>query len=189
MPKRYTEEQRAYIFENYSKKTPKEIAEHLGIKQGNLVAYAHRHNLVSKRTWTKEDEQYLLSKYGIMTAERIGKKLGKTTRQIVEKAKTMQIGGFLDNCDKLCLSEVCRLVNRDKETIKKTWFKHGLKWVKKGKFTIIEPDDLIEFMRTHPQYWNGTEVEAYYFEKYDWFREKRLVDRKKRCDERWGVVS
>lgn len=189
MPKRYSEYAQNYIRENYSKKTPREIAEHLGIKQCNLVAYAHRHNLVSKRTWTKEEEQYLLNKYGMMTAERIGKKLGKTPRQIVEKAKTMKIGGFLDNCDKLCLSEVCRLVKRDKETIKETWFNHGLKWVKKGKFTIIAPDDLFEFMKENPKYWDATEVEAYYFEEFEWFREKRLIDRKKKCDKRWGVIA
>lgn len=189
MPKRYSEYEHNYILKNYPKKTPKEIAEHLGIKKCNLTAYAYRHGISNNRYWTKEQEEYLLNKYGMMTAERIGKKLGKTKRQVVEKAKLMKIGGFLNNCDKLCLSEVCRLVKRDKETIKKTWFGHGLKWVKKGRFTIISPEDLFEFMKTHPKYWDATEIESYYFEEFDWFREKRLVDRKKKCDERWGGIA
>jgi hypothetical protein len=108
---------------------------------------------------------------------------------VIEKVCKLGIGTFLDNNENLCLAEVCRLVNRDKETIKKIWFKNGLKWHKKGKYTMIRPDDLISFMETHPQYWNGTQVESYYFERFHWFQEKRKKDRMELHNSRWQIAE
>lgn len=189
LKKRYfTAEEKRYIEENYPIKTVKEVADNLGVKKQNLIAYAHRHGISNNRYWTIEEEEYLLDKYGVMTAAAIGKKLGKTTRQVIEKVQKLGIGNFLENNENLCLAEVCRLVNRDKETIKKTWFKNGLKWKKKGKYTIVKPSDLFDFMRKNTCYWDATQCEKWYFERYDWFREKLLADRADLHNKRWGVL-
>lgn len=146
MVKALSKEIHEIIVKNYPLKTPAEVAQMVGMKKENVIAYAYRHKISGNRYWTKEEEEYLETHYGTMTACAIAKRLGKTTESVVTKAYKKNIGGFLDNAEEMHLAEICRLVGRDKETIKRTWVKYGLKIRKKGKYTMINEKDLAEFM-------------------------------------------
>lgn len=187
MKRRYfTEEEKEIIAMYYPIKTPAEVAEMLGRSVDVIRGYAYKNKISNNRFWTREEENYLIDKYGIMTAEGIAKKLGKSYRAVIDKINKMGIGNFTSNMDGLHLSDVCMLVGRDKETIKQTWVKYGLKIYKKGKYSIIKENDLIRFMENNPERWDATQCETYFFERFDWFREKRIADRNKMCERKWG---
>lgn len=186
MGREYTEIQKDIIQKYYPILTPQQVSDMTGIKKCNLVAYACRQGISNNRYWSKEDEEYLYKWYGRMTVAAISKKLGKSYRAVLDKLQKSQIGNFIDNSDDLILAEVCRLVGRDKKTIKITWVKYGLKITKKGKYLTIRQDDLINFMKNNPERWDGTKCEYWFFQKYKWFNDKRILDREKMCNKRWN---
>lgn len=186
MARRFTEEEKEIIAMYYPIKTPAEVAEMLGRSVGVIRGYAYKNKISNNRYWTKEEEEYLIEKYGTMTAAAIARRLKKPYNAVLTKIVRLGIGTFAENVDGLHLAEVCRLVGRDKETIKATWVKYGLRIKKKGAYSIIHEDDLIDFMKNNPERWDATQCETYFFERFDWFREKRIADRNKMCERRWG---
>ena len=186
MAKPYPREIKEMIEKYYPILSVKEVSEMTGIPVANLRAYAHRLKISNNRFWTKEEEEYLIEKFGTMTAAAIARRLKKPYNAVLTKIVRLGIGTFTENVDGLHLAEVCRLVGRDKETIKATWVKYGLRIKKKGAYSIIHEDDLIDFMKNNPERWDATQCETYFFERFDWFREKRIADRNKMCERRWG---
>lgn len=188
MARRYfTEEEKEIIAKYYPIKTPAEVAAMLGRSVDVIRGYACSNNISNNRYWTKSDEEYLSEKYGVMSIEGIAKKLGKSTIAVKDKLKRINAGTFLENTDGLCISEVGRLVGKHRTTIMKIWIKKdGLKFYSKSKYIIIREKDLADFMKNNPDRWDATECEAYFFERFDWFRKKRIADRDKMCRRRWG---
>lgn len=185
--KPFTEEDKRIIEKYYPIKTPAEVAAMLGRTVDVVREYAYKNKISNNRYWTKEEEEFLENKYGILTISGIAKKLGRSNRAVTDKIKQMGIGSFTENADGIHLAEVSRLVGRDKETIKRTWVRRGLKIYKKGKFSIIREKDLAKFMKENPERWNATECETWFFERFDWFREKRKKDLDAMCRSRWNV--
>lgn len=185
--KPFTEEDKRIIEKYYPIKTPDEVAAMLGRTVDVVREYAYKNKISNNRYWTKEEEEFLENKYGILTISGIAKKLGRSNRAVTDKIKQMGIGSFTENADGIHLAEVSRLVGRDKETIKRTWVRRGLKIYKKGKFSIIREKDLAKFMKENPERWNATECETWFFERFDWFREKRKKDLDAMCRSRWNV--
>lgn len=181
-----TNEQKEIIRKYYPILKPKEVAEMVNMKKENVVAYANRYGISNNRFWSEEEEEYLLKWYGMMSAGAIAEKLGKSYRNVIHKINHMKIGNFIDNTCDLNLAEVSRLVGKDKETIKRIWTKYGLVIRKKGKYSMIREKDLTCFMKNNPDRWNATKCESWYFERFEWFREKREQDREKMIQERWG---
>lgn len=186
MARRFTEEEKEIIAMYYPIKTPAEVAEMLGRSVSVIRGYAYKNKISNNRYWTKEEEEYLIEKFGTMTAAAIARRLKKPYNAVLTKIVRLGIGTFTENVDGLHLAEVCRLVGRDKETIKATWVKYGLRIKKKGAYSIIHEDDLTDFMKNNPDRWDATQCETYFFERFDWFREKRIADRNKMCERRWG---
>lgn len=181
-----TKEQKEIIEMYYPTKKPSEVAALAGMKKVNLIAYAHRHGISNNRYWSKKDTEFLVNRYGAMTAYEISRRLKKPYRSVIDKINKMKIGNFTDNMDGLHLADVSRLVGRDKETIKCTWVRHGLKIYKKGRFSIIKEKDLAKFMKENPERWDATQCEYWFFNKYDWYRDKRLKDRDLLCNRRYA---
>ena len=189
MARSLTTEQKEIIYKYYPVLTPNEVADMVGMKKVNLIAWAHRHGISNNRYWTKEEEDYLLKWYGKMSAKAISKKLGKEYRAVIDKLQKIRAGNFIENSVDLNLVEVCRVVGRDKETIKTTWVKYGLKIKKIGKYSMIREQDLLEFMKNNPDRWNATECESWYFERYHWFKEKKKNEWERLREERWKNVE
>lgn len=173
----------------YGKTDMDVLAVKLGKNKQAIAQYAHNHGVSSGRYWSKEEEQYLIENYGRMTARTISKRLGKDYRATLNKINHMEIGNFLDNTEHLHLADVSKIVSRDKETIKKCWFTHGLNHRKVGRYTIIKEIDLIKFMKENPKYWNATECDYYFFSRFGWFQTKLKQDSLQKREKRWGNVS
>ena len=190
MPKALSNEKQEIIYKYYPVLKPQEVADMVGMKKENVVAWAYKHGISNNRYWTKEEEEYLISRYGRSTVKQISKRLGKSYGNVLNKINHMGLGRFVDNSIDLSQAEVSRLVGRDKETLKNTWVKYGLKISKKGRFSMIKEQDLLDFMKNNPERWDATKCECWYFENYDWFREKHREDFKNMCAKRWkGAIN
>lgn len=177
------------LVSEYGKTNTSILAKKLGKKNQAIIQYAHKHGISAGRYWTKNEEQYILDNYGRMSARAISKKLGKSYQSTLNKINHMNIGNFLENTSHLHLSDVSYLVSRDKETIKRSWFTHGLNYKKVGRYTMIREKDLIKFMSKNHRYWDATECDYYFFSRFDWFQNKLKSDSLKKREKRWGSVS
>lgn len=186
----WTTEQIEYVKENYGKMPTKELAEKLGRKPQTIAQYCHKHNITCGRYWTKKQENYLESKVGKLSLREIAKRMGKPYREVIEKNYHMKLGSFLDNSEDLSLAEVSRLVGRNKETIKKTWVKYGLTIKKVGSYSMINQEELFEFMEKNPERWIPKECEEWYFETCGckWFEKRKKEEFNKMVEKRWGKV-
>lgn len=163
------------------------LAEKIGKKSQAIIQYAHKHGISAKRYWTDEEEEYLVNHIGIYSTQLIAHNLHKSYRQVLDKMQKMHLGNFLDNSEYMNLSAVCYLVNRDKETIKRVWFRNGLKKMKKGKYIMISESNLCDWMKTHKRYWDATECDYYFFSRFDWFQSKYNDDSMAKRYKRWNI--
>ena len=185
MAKPLSEDKKEIIYKFYPVIKPQEVADMVGMKKENVIAWAYKHGISNNRYRTKEEEDYLISRYGRSTVAQIAKHLGKTYRNVLDKITHLELGNYIENSIDLSLAEVSRLVGRDKETIKKTWVKYGFKINKKGRFSMIREQDLLNFMKNNPERWDATQCETWYFERYDWFQKKHKEDFERMCAKRW----
>lgn len=93
----WTEEEIEYLKQNYGVIHINEISHHLNIKKENIIAYATKHHIVSKRKWTEYDEQFLLNNRD-KPLEFLCKHFNKSISAIINKFR--DINGF----DKLEIS-------------------------------------------------------------------------------------
>lgn len=171
----------------YGKTSTEDLAEKIGKKRQAIIQYAHKHGISSGRFFTESEIEYIETHFGNKTSAVIAKNLGRDVHAVRSKIYQMGLGPYCMNSDRLNLRQVCDLVGRDKETIKDVWFKNGLKYVKKGKYTMIEEKDLLKFMEENPKYWNAVDCEAYFFQRFEWFREKHKVDFQNMVNSRWNI--
>lgn len=185
MPYPWAQWQIDLLREQYGKMNTNKLAEKIGKSPSAVIQYAFKHGISAGRYWTEEDERFLIAKSGVLSYARIAKILGKTTRQVTSKVQKMNLGSFLDNTEHLHLSAVSELVGKDNGTIMKTWVKNGLKYRSRGKYKMFVEDNLLEWMQTHPEFWDATKCDYYFFQRFDWFKEKLLADREKNHRKRW----
>lgn len=171
--------------EQYGKMNTQNLADAIGKKKQAVIQYAYKHNISANRYWTKEETQYLLDNFGYMTTGSIARRLNKPYKSVIDKINHMKLGSYLDNTDNLHLADVCRVVGRDKETIKRTWFKIGLPYRRCGKYIIITEQNLIKFMKNNPNYWNAHDCDYYFFSRFDWFQKKYKEEGIKIIENRW----
>lgn len=187
MPK-WTEEEKQWLAENYATASHDELVNHLDRNIICINKYAHEHGISKGRYWTPEERDYMERNVGKMPLKKIAENLGKTYTAVKDRNTREGYGKYIDNVDGIYLTEVSRLVGRDRETIKDVWVKRGLKIRKRGKYSIIKESCLAEVMRNNPDIWDATNCEKWFFERYAWFRQKREVDFKKMVDKRWKGV-
>ena len=142
-----------------------------------------------KKKWTQKEEDFLFENWGVFNISFIATSLKRSKGAVRCKASRMGLGSAAENSEKIHLAEVCRLVHRNKNTLKTTWVRRGLVITKLGRYSMIDQVNLAKVMKNNPEIWDATECDSY-FEYYDWFWEKRKADRKKKFDKRWeGYVS
>lgn len=64
-------------------------------------------------------------------------------------------------------------------TVNKYWVKHGLKFVRRGYYCLVEEKEILRFMQEHTDMWNATKCDYYLFYQYPWFMKKLEEDKKK----------
>ena len=139
-------------------------------------------NYGKHRRWTAKEEE-LLSRCSEKYPDSVtAKKLGRTTSAVKAKRIAMGISSFTNQTDKLTLKQVADLVGLDKTNIGKVWVRHGLSIQKQRHYRLVKEEDLVLFMRQHPEFWKASKCDYYFFCRYKWFRE-RLEREKAGADE------
>lgn len=128
------------------------------------------------RAWSQEDLnrlEELTEKYPLATVARI---LNRSENAVFLKRQRLGIGGFMANTDMLTRNTLSRILGAENRTIQ-YWERKGLKSVRKNPYVMYRQQDIIRYMKEHPEDWNAARVtDDTLFMQYPWFKEKRKND-------------
>lgn len=130
------------------------------------------------KRWTQEELRLLDEWSGTYTVATIAKKLGRSFNAVNIKMNRIGISGFQKRTELLTMNQVCIMLgNKKSSVIKNTWRKKGLRISRKGNFVVIRQQDLIKYMKEHPEDWNAAKVtDDSLFMSYQWYKDKRKAD-------------
>ena len=131
------------------------------------------------KRWTQEELQILEDMIGTYTTASIARKLGRSLNSVRIKLNRMGLAGFEKSTDLLTMNQVGLMMGVERRTIKKKWAGKGLRIVKKGNYRTIRQEDLIKYLRDHPEDWSAADVtDDTLIMRYPWYKEKKRKDKK-----------
>ena len=125
-----------------------------------------------KRKWTEQEEEEFLKLSEKYSQTKIARKLNRSVASVKGKRIRMNIDCFSEQTDKLNITQISEITGIKKGSISKTWRKYGLKLKKEGCFSVISENELIDFMKSHPELWKASDCDYYFFYRFDWFIER-----------------
>ena len=130
-----------------------------------------------RKRWTKEEEELLRKLSETKTGSGIAKALNRSISSV--KCKRWKIGilPVMEQTEKIMGSEIADLVGMNKTNIYTTWVNKGFKLQTIGRNKVATEENLIKFMKEHPELWKASKCDYYFFCKYPWFKER--LDREK----------
>lgn len=137
-----------------------------------------------RKKWTPEEEELLRKLSRKYTRSDIAKKLGRTTLSIKNKKIELGIGPMLELTDLWTFNQLSESVGKSMGAVNKSWVANGLKFVKRGRYCMVEESEVLRFMQEHPDLWDATKCDHYIFGQYPWFIKKLEEDRKKPANAR-----
>ena len=67
----------------------------------------------------------------------------------------------------------------ESRTVKKKWAGKGLRIMKKGNYRVVHQEDLIKYLKNHPEDWSAADVtDDTLIMRYPWYKEKKRKDKK-----------
>lgn len=127
---------------------------------------------MTKRKWTEQEEEQFLKLSEKYSQTKIARKLNRSVASVKGKRIRMNIDCFSEQTDKLNITQISEITGIQKGSISKTWRKYGLKLKKEGCFSVISENELIDFMKSHPELWKASDCDYYFFYRFDWFIER-----------------
>lgn len=128
------------------------------------------------RAWSQEELirlEELTETYPLAT---VARKLNRSENAVFLKRQRTGIGGFMANTDMLTRNTLSRILGVENRTIQ-YWERKGLKSVRKNPYVMYRQQDIIRYMKEHPEDWNAARVtDDTLFMQYPWFKEKRKND-------------
>lgn len=131
-----------------------------------------------RKPWTKNDIERLTKLRNKYTKRDIARLMKRSPSSISNKVCELELGGLMDNTDRWTFQQITDAIGVSKGVVHKTWVKHGLKYVKRGYYCLVEEKELLRFMQEHPEFWNAAKCDYYLFYQYPWFMEKLEQDKK-----------
>lgn len=122
--------------------------------------------------WTKEEEEYLAKHSESKSDGEIAKILKRSRSSVKGKRIRMGILSFTDQTDKINAVQIGELVGEHQTSITTTWVKKGLVLKPAGSFKVTSEDQLVKFMKEHPELWKASKCEYYFFSRYKWFKDR-----------------
>ena len=128
------------------------------------------------RKWTDEELvllEELTEKYPLET---VARRLNRTKEAVFLKRQRIGMGGYMANTDMLTRNTVSKILGIENRTLQ-YWERKGLKSYRKRPYVMYRQEDIIKYMREHPEDWNAARVtDDTMFMRYDWYKEKRKND-------------
>ena len=133
---------------------------------------------IRRKKWTDKEVKRLIALSDNYTKSDIARKMKRTPSSVNNKLRELGIGGLSSRTDKWNFNQISEAVGLASGTVNKTWVKHGLKFVKRGYYCLVDEADLLRFMREHTELWDATKCDYYLFYRYPWFMDKLEMDKK-----------
>ena len=131
------------------------------------------------RRWTQEELDSLENMSGTYTVAYIAKRVGRSFAAVNIKLNRMGLAGFERSTDMLTMNQVCLMFGVDSRTIKKKWKGKGLHILQKGNYLTIRHEELIKYLKNHPEDWNAANIpDDSLIMGYPWYKEKKKQDTK-----------
>lgn len=141
------------------------------------------------RAWSQEELirlEELTEKYPLAT---VARKLNRSENAVFLKRQRTGIGGFMANTDMLTRNTLSRILGVENRTIQ-YWERKGLKSVRKKPYVMYRQQDIIRYMKEHPEDWNAARItDDSLFMGYGWYKEKRRADKPNRYNWTESEVS
>ena len=128
----------------------------------------------------------MTEKYPLAT---VARKLNRSENAVFIKQQRLGIGGLRANTDMLTRNTLSRILGIENRTVQR-WERRGLKSVRKKPYVMYRQQDIIRYMRDHPEDWNAARItDDSLFMGYDWYKEKRKNDKPNRYNWTAAEVS
>lgn len=115
--KRWTAGEKAYLEQHWQDRTDKELARHFHCHPSQVATQRHRMKLCRSRTqpterkaWTPEEDGYLSEAWGSVSVAGLTKKLGRTESAVLNRARRLGLGAFLESGEYVSLNQLLNVV-------------------------------------------------------------------------------
>lgn len=129
--------------------------------------------------WSEEEIQTLIKLSEKYTSSDIAKKMGRERSSVKDKMQDLGLRGLIFQTDKWTFAQIAETVGVSRSSISKTWVRNGLKYVKRGYYSLVSEKELLRFMQEYLRLWDATKCDYYMFYRYQWFMDKLQADREK----------
>lgn len=109
------------------------------------------------RKWTDEELvllEELTEKYPLET---VARRLNRTKEAVFLKRQRIGMGGYMANTDMLTRNTVSKILGIENRTLQ-YWERKGLKSYRKRPYVMYRQEDIIKYMREHPEDWNAGKI-------------------------------
>ena len=159
-------------------------------EKANDLGIALKHNI---RPWTKEDDELLKEYWGQTSYDTLSKRMNRSIVSLKNRAKVLGLDSMMKASGLMLVSDVSEMMGVSREVVSRRWRKLGLRFhqkkiTDKKHYYYIDIDELIEFLKNHPDVWDSRKVEPYTLGgESGWVLEKRKKDRdlQKIAHRRW----
>lgn len=112
------------------------------------------------RRWTNDEIQTLEDMSGTYTVATIARRLGRSFDSV-----------------NLKMNRLCIMLGVEPRTVKKKWTDKGLPIFRKGNYIVVRQEDLIRYLKQHPEDWNAANIpDDTLIMGYAWYQEKKRQD-------------
>ena len=133
---------------------------------------------MNNRRWTKEEENYLVEKWGKMKVSSISKKLNRTEGSIKRKAVRLNLGVQMQWYS---VNEVAYMFGFSRRKVIFLIETNKINYLRdktKKKRYMVDEDSLVKFMKEYQNLWDTRKLTINILKtKPSWFKEKEISDR------------
>lgn len=138
----------------------------------------------SNKTWTAEEKEYLMSRWGSVSITAIARTLGRSPNAVKIKAQRFGLGGVLMSGDYITLNQLVIAVTGSNYSYTykmESWGKRGLpihtKRVEKNSFKVVYLNEFWDWAEKNRSFVNFSKMEPLALgEEPDWVAEQRRKD-------------
>lgn len=129
--------------------------------------------------WTKEEDAMLEALSEKFTQSKVAKMIGRSKNAVGNRRKVLGIEPFTDTTDMYNFTQIAEMLGLHHSTISKVWVKNGFKYKKMGNKNYATEEEILKYMKNHPDCYDARNADYYLFYRHKWFLEKLEKDRKK----------
>jgi len=180
MKKKWVREEVQYLLDSWDKESPEKIMEYLGRSEDSVMRKARRLGLnvnkaedeLLKKRWTKEEDNYIIENYGVLTAAEISKKLGRSVYALRKRAiaigvtceakrwSTEEMDFLNEKWGILNLDTIAQKLNRSRNSILIKAYQMSLREQAAANGAYFTPNDVssilgINIRTLYSWIWNG----------------------------------